>query len=109
MIQKPLAVGNSYINYTGTQNVGFLMKHPTLWSSKPSVVRLFYNHLEPLLACVCTGIAAEAREASVPINIVGYTLYTPFLDKPDNSLAQGIPILAWREQLSFDLMIPDSS
>ena len=32
-----------------------------------TIVRLFYNHLEPLLACVCTGIAAEAREASFPI------------------------------------------
>eukprot|EP00435_Cladocopium_sp_Y103_P053058 s533_g16.t2 len=34
---------------------------------EPKFKRLFYNHLEPLLACVCTGIAAEAREAAATL------------------------------------------
>lgn len=34
---------------------------------EPKFKKLFYNNLEPLLACVCTGVAAEAREAAATL------------------------------------------
>lgn len=88
------------------------MKHPTLWTSKPSVARLFYNHLEPLLACVCTGIAAEAREASFPIIDQHCRVYLevyPF-SRQSRSPKESQLLLGEnrREQLSWYLMIPDS-
>ena len=34
---------------------------------EPKFKSFFYKHLEPLLACVCTAIAAEAREAAATL------------------------------------------